>query len=77
MADRATTPRRSRLRGMAPATQVMVRERRRRLCGAADGRVLDLTDAARLTDFRRADEVVAGLDAAEGRPGADKGRAVP
>lgn len=54
---------------MAPATQVMVRERRRRLCGAADGRVLDLTDAARLTDFRRADEVVAGLDAAEGRPG--------
>jgi SAM-dependent methyltransferase len=46
----------------------MVRERRRRLCGAAEGRVLDLTGAARAADFRRADEVVCGLEAAATRP---------
>jgi SAM-dependent methyltransferase len=31
--------------------------------------VLDLTGAARATDFRRADEVVCGLEAADDRPG--------
>jgi SAM-dependent methyltransferase len=39
------------------------------LCGAADGRVLDLTDAARANDFRQADEVVRGIEGADDRPG--------
>lgn len=53
---------------LPPATRVMVRERRKRLCGSAEGRVLDLT-GSRMSSFRRASEVVAGLDAAGGRPG--------
>jgi hypothetical protein len=65
----AMTPGAGSLRMLPPATRVMVRERRRRLCGSAEGRVLEPTGRSRPIDFRRADEVVVGLDAAGRRPG--------
>jgi len=65
MADPVTARRAGSLRALSPATRVLVRERRRRLCAGAEGRVLDPTGRAPLTDFRRADDVVSGPDAAD------------
>lgn len=67
MGPAATTTSRV-LRPLLPATRTMVRERRRRLCRSARGRVLDLAGSGRPDDFERADEVLVGLEAVAHRP---------